>query len=174
MSRGIIQVYSGEGKGKTTAAVGQAVRAKSAGLNVLFVFFNKTRPEKCGEYKLLEEIGIEVKFFARKHPSFYPETTVEEMKQQTSEGIVYICRALDEKRFDLIVLDEILISVRDSFISEETLLAMLVKKPENIDIILTGRGVTDNICDKADLVSIIENVKHPYKEGLKWREGIEK
>jgi cob(I)alamin adenosyltransferase len=174
MNKGIIQVYSGNGKGKTTAAVGQAIRAVSAGVRVLFIFFNKNSSSISGEYMVMKNAGIIVRFFAERYPSFFPETTHKEMRQETLNGLEYVSKCFKENIFDLIVMDEILISVRDGFISEDELLELMKSKPENIELILTGRGITEKIKDNSDLVTDNRDVKHPYQKGVKWRQGIEK
>lgn len=78
-----------------------------------------------------------------------------------------------KKKYDILILDEILISVRDKFITEEELLQLLDKKPENLELVLTGRGATEKLIDRADLVSEIKKVKHPYDKRVKRRKGIE-
>jgi cob(I)alamin adenosyltransferase len=174
MDNGLIQVYTGNGKGKTTAAIGLAVRANSAGLKVAFIYFNKTRDNNLGEHIAMEKLGINVKFFAEHYPSFFPDTDIETMQKTTQAGIDYIKQLLSEKQYDLIILDEILISVRDNFIKENTLLDIMKSKPDCTELILTGRSATENIINNADLVSEIKAVKHPSTEGVKWRKGIEK
>ncbi|MFC2061332.1 cob(I)yrinic acid a,c-diamide adenosyltransferase [Elusimicrobiota bacterium] len=171
---GITQVYTGDGKGKTTAAVGQAIRAASAGYRVLFVFFNKSEDEEYGEDRMMKKIGIECKFFASRHPSFYPEITAEQVKKETMEGLGYVIDKFSAGKYDIIIMDEILISVRDGFIEEEDLLNVLNSRPENIDLVLTGRGATESIQKSADTVSNIQQIKHHYQAGNSWRKGIEK
>lgn len=174
MKNGIIQIYCGDGKGKTTAAVGQAVRSKASGLNILFIFFNKMKSANCGECSILEDIGIKTKFFATRHPKFYPDITNEKMRRETLKGLEYTLQAFNENGYDIIILDEILISARDGFISEQEVIELMEKKPTNTELILTGRGATENIKNAADLVSEVKNIKHPYQQGFGWRTGIEK
>ena len=170
---GLVQVYSGEGKGKTTAAVGQAVRAKAAGMEIMVIFFNKLETDSAGENSLLALIGIKTSYFASYHPDFYQQTTIEEMRGETAKGTNYVKRLFDENEYDMIILDEILISVRDGFIEESEIIDLMKKKPFKLELILTGRGITEDIRKEADLVSEITNVKHPYDMGVKWRKGIE-
>ncbi len=174
MDKGLIQAYSGKGKGKTTAAVGQAVRAVSSGLKVLFVYFNKSKHEDVGEHIKMEEIGIKTIFFAQNHPCHHNKSTPDQMRIQTLKGLEYIRNTYKLNDYDLIVLDEILISLRDGFINENELLTLMNDKPENIELILTGRGITPEIENHADLVSEVKEIKHPLQQGIQYRQGIEK
>jgi cob(I)alamin adenosyltransferase len=78
-----------------------------------------------------------------------------------------------EEKYDIFIMDEVLISVRDGFLEEEELLEILDLKPEHMELVLTGRGATDAVIEKAHLVSSIENIKHPYDQGIDARKGIE-
>ncbi len=174
MEKGLIQIYTGNGKGKTTAAVGQAVRAIGQGLEVEFVYFHKNPEEwDYGELKELGNLGIKVKGFAKKHPHFYEDTSEETMREESLKGIEYISNIFNENSIDILILDEIIISLRDGYLREKEILDLLSEKPENIEVILTGRGATEKLIEKADLVSEIKNVKHPFQEGLESRKGID-
>ncbi len=169
-----IYIYTGNGKGKTTAAVGQDVRAAAAGMKVLFVYFNKVPPLKGGEDKLLSNLtNIKVKHFAQKHPAFFKERTSKKMADETVKGLEFIKDYLRNNGTDLVVLDEIIISLRDNFIKEKKLMKYINDYIRNSEVILTGRGAGPELIKKADLVSEIVNVKHYYSKGEKSREGIE-
>jgi cob(I)alamin adenosyltransferase len=172
--KGLIQVYTGDGKGKTTAAIGQAVRAVGHGLKVGFAFFFKD-PEAFGygEYKSLKKLGIKTFIFTKKHPHFYNELNPDDVCQECSKALEFIRELFQDPSWDMLVLDEINIAVRDGFLKEEEVLYLLDTKPENLELVLTGRGVTKKIIEKADLVSEVREVKHPYSHGIKSREGIE-
>jgi len=174
MQEGLIQIYTGAGKGKTTAAVGLAIRAIGHDLKVCWVYFHKV-PNKWGynELKVLEKLGSKVFGFAEKHPHFYKDVTNEELREECLKGVAFIEKLFKDDNFDLIVLDEIIISVRDGFLKEEELMNLLNKKPEKTELVLTGRGATDSMIEKADLVSKIDNIKHYYDIGIESRAGIE-
>ncbi len=171
---GLIQVYTGEGKGKTTAAIGLAVRAAGHGFKVGFVSFFKD-PEVFGdgEYQSLQKLGIKTFLFAKKHPHFYKELNPEDVRQQCYQGLEFVKGLFSDPSWDMLVLDEINIAVRDGFLKEEEVISLLEIKPEKLELILTGRGATERIIEKADLVSEIKEVKHPYTQGIGSREGIE-
>jgi cob(I)alamin adenosyltransferase len=172
--KGLTQVYTGAGKGKSTAAIGQAARAAGHGLKVGFVsFFKDPEAFGYGEYKSLEKLGIKTFLFARKHPHFYKELNPDDVCRECSKGVEFIKDLFRDPSWDMLVLDEMNIAVRDGFLKEEDVLALLDAKPEKLELVLTGRGVTEKIIEKADLVSEVREVKHPYSQGTKSRKGIE-
>ena len=172
--KGLIQVYTGAGKGKSTAAIGQAARAAGHGFKVGFVsFFKDPEVFGYGEYKSLKKLGVKTFLFAKKHPHFYKELNPDDVCQECSRGLEFIKELFRDPSWDMLVLDEINIAVRDGFLKEEEVLSLLEAKPEKLELVLTGRGVTEKIIEKADLVSEVKEVKHPYSQGIKSREGIE-
>jgi cob(I)alamin adenosyltransferase len=93
--------------------------------------------------------------------------------RECSKGLEFIKELFQDPSWDMLVLDEINIAVRDGFLKEEEVLSLLEAKPEKLELVLTGRGVTEKIMEKADLVSEVKEVKHPYNRGIKGRQGIE-
>jgi cob(I)alamin adenosyltransferase len=172
--KGLIQVYTGTGKGKSTAAIGQAARAAGHDFKIGLVTFFKD-PEKFGygEYKSLEKLGVKPFLFAKKHPHFYKRLNLEDVRQECHRGLEFIKELFKDPSWDMLILDEINIAVRDGFLTEEEVLSLLEAKPERLDLILTGRDASQKIMEKADLVSEVREVKHPYSQGIKARKGIE-
>lgn len=171
---GLIQIYTGDGKGKTTAAVGQIVRAIGHDLNVCLAYFHKNPEEfEYGEFSVLEKLGVKVEGFAKKHPHFNEGISKKRMRDESLKGLEFIKKIFKEESFDLVVLDEIIISVRDGFLKEEELLEILEIKPEKTELILTGRRASERLIEKADLVTEVKKIKHPYDEGIGCRRGIE-
>lgn len=172
--QGLIQVYTGDGKGKTTAAVGLACRARSHNLKVCYVYFHK-EPEKFGrsEHDILKKIGVRVVGFAGRHPAFFKTAANETVRKECLKGMAFIERIYAGKKYDLLILDEINIAVRDGFLKEKEVLKMLNRKPKNIELVLTGRGATAKMIEKADLVSEVRKIKHPYDTLTQGRKGIE-
>ena len=172
--KGLIQVYTGDGKGKSTAAIGQAVRAAGHNFKVGFIsFFKDPGLFGYGEYKSLQKLGIKTFHFAKKHPYFYKEISLGEVREECLKGIKFIKELFKDESWDMLVLDEINIAVHDGFLREEEVLSLLEAKPENLELILTGRGAAEKIVETADLVSEVKKVKHPYDQGIQTREGIE-
>ncbi|MCM8787477.1 MAG: cob(I)yrinic acid a,c-diamide adenosyltransferase [Candidatus Omnitrophica bacterium] len=174
MKKGLIQIYTGDGKGKTTSAVGLAIRARGHNLKVCYVYFHKD-PERFGygEIKCLKKLGVDIFGFAKAHPHFCKKTKTSKIYNECHKGLKFIEKIFIEKKYDIFIIDEIFISLRDGFISEEELIQLLKKKPKNLELILTGRGATQKIIDKADLVSEIRKIKHPYDVGVANRKGID-
>lgn len=171
---GLIQIYTGDGKGKTTAAVGLAVRARARGLKVAYIYFHKDpRRWGYGEHSILKKIGVDVFGFAGKHPHFYKNLKAADVRKECLEGLEFIRKACKKKKYDMMILDEINISVRDGFLKKEELLNIIRTKPRGMELILTGRGAMKEVVKNADLVSRIEKVKHPYDSGIRRRPGIE-
>jgi len=172
--KGLIQVYTGDGKGKSTAAIGQAIRAAGHGFKVGFIsFFKDPAVFGYGEYESLRKLGIKTFVFAKKHPHFYTTINFDEVRGECLKGVEFIKELFQDESWDMLVLDEMNIAMRDGFLKEEEVLSLLEAKPEKLELILTGRGATARIIEKADLVSEVKEVKHPYEQGIKSREGIE-
>ena len=172
--KGLIQVYYGDGKGKSTAAIGQAVRAAGHGFKVGFVsFFKDPEVFGYGEFKSLQKLGIETFICAKKHPHFYKELSLSGLREECLKGVELIKELFQDQSWDMLILDEIDIAIRDGFLREEEVLSLLEAKPEKLELILTGRGATERIIKKADLVSEVREIKHPFEQGIAGREGIE-
>jgi len=169
--KGYVQVYTGNGKGKTTASIGLAVRAAGAGLNVYIVQFLKKG--NYSEIKALEKfknITIEqygLGKFVKGKPS-------DEDVAAGAAGYLKLCDILRENKYDVVIAEEANVAVMCNLISEKKLLELIDMKPENIELLITGRGATDAVIEKADLVTEMKEIKHYYKQGVTARVGIEK
>ena len=174
MGKGLVHIYSGEGKGKTTASVGLAVRALGHGFNVVYTSFFK-RPGENGycEIDVMKKLGAEVFSFAEGMPMANPQISPEEYRNSTLSGLKELQGIVHDNKTQLLVLDEILIAVKCECLSEADLIEFIESKPEAMELVLTGRGATDNLKNKADYVTIMTNEKHPYEKGIVSRVGIE-
>lgn len=171
---GLIQVYTGNGKGKTTAALGLACRARGHDLKVCYTYFHKQPGNlNYGEFKSLEKLGVNVFGFAKKHPHFHKKVDPAGIRKECLKGIKFIKKVLQKNKYDVLILDEILISLRDGFLKTDEIMPILMEKPANLELVLTGRGAPQKLIKLADLVSRIQKIKHPYDRGVKRREGIE-
>lgn len=171
---GLIHVYTGDGKGKTTSAIGLATRALGHGQRVCYCSFHK-QPEKYGynEMQSLKKLGATVLNFAKGHPHLNKSLDENVIRRETHEAVSHIQETLFAEGYDLMVLDEINISVRDGYLEEAQLLDLIKSKPENLELVLTGRGATPSVIELADYVSEIRKIKHPYDRKIRSREGIE-
>lgn len=171
---GLIHIYTGDGKGKTTAAVGLACRARGHNLKVCYVSFHKD-PKRwgCGEHRILKKIGVAVYGFAKKCAYFDKNINADDIRRECLEGVAFIKKVYREEKYDLLILDEINISVREGFLKEKEVLDLMEGKPQKMELVLTGRNATNKVIKRADLVSGIKAIKHPYNSGTKGRKGVE-
>jgi cob(I)alamin adenosyltransferase len=172
LSKRLVHVYTGPGKGKTTAAFGQAFRACGHGWKVLVIQFMKG-DQKYGEIQsakqfpnlIVEQYGLPT-FVNKGNPS-------EKDRELAAKGFERARYAILHCQYDLIVLDEIHMAVDFGLIPLEELLSLIQQKPDQVELILTGRNAHPKVIALADLVSQIEEIKHPYQKDFPAREGIE-
>jgi cob(I)alamin adenosyltransferase len=166
----MIQVYTGEGKGKTTAAFGLALRAAGAGLKVYIgQFLKKGDFSEINALKKIEEIKIE-QFGSG---SFVMGKPKEEDIKPAKEAFAKVKEIISGGGYDVIILDEINVAVSSGLIKLDELIGLIKGFPAGKELILTGRNADDKIKKIADLVSEIKEVKHYFKKGVKARKGIE-
>lgn len=174
MKKGCIHFYIGNGKGKTTAAVGLALRAASHHLKVAYLEFHKNRGKwGPGETELLEKNGVTVCRFACESPIFNSGLDPEKLRQECLKGIEHIRIFFKDGRYNLIILDEILHSVSLNLIHEEELLDLLKNKPGDMDIVLTGREASPRLMETANLITEMKEIKHYFSKGVSCKKGIE-
>lgn len=175
MDKGLVQVYCGNGKGKTTAAIGLGIRAVGRDLKVIMVQFLKH--EETGECKTLKLLEPKFKVFHFEKPRGFTWTLTpeerEEKKTEIKNAINYARKVLDTGECDILILDEILGAIQAGFVDEEEICDMIDHKPEGTELVLTGRDVPESIAQRADYISKIDRVKHPGDHGVPTREGIE-
>ncbi len=171
MRRGYIQVYTGNSKGKTTAALGLALRAAGAGLKVFIGQFIKKR--KCSEHKALERFKdlITVKQYGTGFLKSRKPTRSE--IAAAKKGFEEIKKIASSKKYDMVILDEIHIAVHYNLLSVENILDLLDARPSQMEIVLTGRYADERVMERADLVTEMREIKHYFKKGVKARRGIE-
>lgn len=172
LGTGLVHIYYGDGKGKTTAAMGQAIRAAGSGLRVLVFQFLKDNTSS--ERASLEQIDNLVLLPGKRHVKFYNQMNSEEKAEYRH----YNSKALDEIvkfciNFDVLVLDEAVCATSLGLLSERKLVDFLKHKPRGLEVILTGHTVSDELFEVADYVTQMTKVKHPYDQGRSAREGIE-
>ena len=171
---GLIHIYTGDGKGKTTSAVGLATRVLGSGLKVCYCSFHK-QPEKYGytEMDSLRKLGATVYNFAKGHPHLDHSLDENIIRKETGEAVEYLTNLLKTESFDLLIMDEINISVRDNYLDETRLIEFIQQKPKHLELVITGRAATENVMNLADYITFCKKIKHPYDNGVKSRAGIE-
>ncbi len=171
-NRGLIMVITGDGKGKTTAALGQALRALGHGKKVLIVQFMKGR--KYGEVLCAEKCLPNLTFKLCGLDSFVMRGNPAKVDMDLAQaGFKLAKEAVQSGQYDMVILDEINVAVDFGLIGIEEVLSMLREKPEKVDVILTGRYAHPEIVALADTVSEVKEIKHHYSQGIKERAGIE-
>lgn len=168
--KGYIQLYTGNGKGKTTAAIGLAVRAAGAGKRTYIAQFVKGM-----HYSELESLKrfseIEIHQFGL--DCFIVNEPTQKDIDAARHGLNAVSAIISKKQYDIIILDEICIALHYNLFSLEELLDVLKLKPEETEIVMTGRYATQQLIDNADLVTEMKEVKHYYNCGIEARKGIE-
>lgn len=175
MNLGLVQVYCGKGKGKTTAAIGQGIRAIGQGMKVIMIQFLKS--SLTGELPILKQLEPDFKVFRFEKPrDFFWNLNDEEKKELKNEvlnGLNFAKKVLDTGECDILILDEILAVIHNNLITEKEICDLLDHKPKGMEVILTGRHLTEAIKERADYISEIQEERHPLSEGIEARKGIE-
>ena len=172
--RGYVQVYTGNGKGKTTASIGLTLRALGAGMKVLFAQLIKG--SKYSEIKMLERIsdfGGSITFKQYGEGRFIMGSPSESEKEAAKAGLEEIRTAMRSGAYDLVVLDEANVAAKLGLISCGDLISLIDDKPDMVELVLTGRGAPEELIERADLVTEMREIKHYYQKGVMARVGIE-
>ncbi len=175
MPKRLIHIYTGDGKGKTTAAIGLAVRAAGQGLKVLFVQFFKLDNASSGEKEIFKNIPqIELIRSNVRHPIFTREKTDNEMiKRSILETFETVKKRIASDGINLLVLDEINSVLSGGWLEIGDLMDFLKSKPEGLEVVLTGRDAPVELVRMADYVTEMLKIKHPFDSGVDARKGIE-
>lgn len=174
INRGFIHIYEGNGKGKTTAAVGLSIRFAGNGGKVLFTQFLKRNDS--GELGILEQIENIQLFRCEESFGFTFQMTLEEKKKAADYYNLHLTNVLDEtvrQRVGLLVLDEVLDACNGEMINQDIIIKFLREKPRELEVVLTGRNPAKELLEFADYVTYMEKIKHPYDKGIGARKGIE-
>ena len=173
LKQGFIQIYTGNGKGKSTAAIGQAVRAAGFGLKTYIAQFMKEYPyNELNSLKHLSE-WITIEQFCGDDFVYKKQLPGKDEIDKARRGLAKAKSKMLSGKFDIIILDEVCVSIYFGLFSDEEILTFMKQKPDKVELILTGRYCPDNLLEKADLVTEMKEIKHYYQVGVKSRRGIE-
>ncbi len=164
----MIHIYTGDGKGKTTAATGVVIRALGARLSPIIIRFIKKG--KSSEDIPLKKLGIPIEYFGT---GFIYDKIPKEATDMAKKGLGRVREIINKRLYNILVLDEINPAVSKGLISEDEILGIFDLIPDEMEVVLTGRGATDKMIKKAHLVTDMKEVKHYYRNGVKARKGIE-
>jgi len=177
LDKGLVQIYTGNGKGKTTAAFGLALRAAGQGNKVLIYQFLKPPDIETGERFALKlgavRIRLECLDIAWDENSLKDETKVAEVKTAIADILKRIAETAEKRFYDVIILDEIVFCLSKNLAKLEDITDIINRKDSRVELVMTGRGASDELLEMADLVTEMKNIKHPFDKGVRARQGIE-
>ncbi len=172
MEQGLVQVYTGDGKGKTTAALGLAMRAIGKGLKVLMVQFLKGR--EYGELDTAKRLSHSFQIIQSGLDSFVKKGEPgEEDLRLAHEGLETARKAIMGGEYDIVILDEVNVAVELGVLTVEEVLPLIDERPCGVELVLTGRYAPEEFCERADVMTEMKCVRHCFDRGVPMREGIE-
>jgi len=172
LEKGLVQVYTGSGKGKTSAAFGAALRAIGRGLKVYIIQFIKGGFD-YGELYTVESLpNLKLAAFGRGRFITESQPLKEDIKP-AQDGLELAQKVVNSGEYDMVVLDEINVALHLKMISVDDVIQLIKNKPKHVELILTGRDAPAQIVEVADLVTEMKEIKHPYADGVPPRKGIE-
>lgn len=173
LEQGLIQVYTGDGKGKTTAALGLALRAVGRGLKVVIIQFLKA-DAATGELMSAQRLSPELEIKSMGRPGFIGSEGPTGNDMALAQAALAEARKhLEQRDCDVLVLDEVNVALSMNLVSEAAVLELMEKKPRHLELVLTGRGAPAAILDKANLITTMHATRHYFDEGQGARTGIE-
>jgi cob(I)alamin adenosyltransferase len=172
MEQGMVQVYTGDGKGKTTAALGLALRASGKGLKVFMIQFLKGR--HYGELESCKRLSDRFRIVQSGLDSFVKkgEPSREDL-ELAHRGLEIAREAIMSGEYDIVILDEVSVAVLLGVLTTEEVLPLIDDRPDGVEIVLTGRGAPPEFLKRADLITEMTCARHYYDRGVEMREGIE-
>ena len=178
LDKGLVQIYTGDGKGKTTAAFGLALRAAGQGNKVLIYQFLKPPSLDIGERFALELGAVRIRVEALETEwdmveSFKDEEKIAETRSAISQVLERIAQTAEKRFYDCLILDEIVFCLSKGLARLEDIKSVIDRRDQRVEIVLTGRGASQELIALADLVTEMKNIKHPFDKGLGARRGIE-
>jgi len=178
LEKGLVQIYTGDGRGKTTAAFGLALRAAGQGNKVLIYQFLKPPALDLGERFALKLGAVRIRVEALDVPwdmssSLADEKAVGQMRTAIAQVLEKITETAEKRFYDVLILDEIVFCLSEGLAKLEDIRTLIERRDPGVEIVLTGRGASEELIALADLVTEMRNIKHPLNDGLPARRGIE-
>lgn len=172
-NRGLVMVYTGNGKGKTTAALGMSLRAWGQGMKVLVLQFIKG-DRTYGELLATARMdGLEIRPLGDGFITGSGEKDMESHRLAARSALEEARSEIASGRWDMVVLDEVIYALGFKLLREEDLIDIINMKPSGMHLVLTGRNAPQSLIERADMVSEIKEVKHPFTQGVKAQKGVE-
>jgi len=178
LEKGLVQIYTGDGKGKTTAAFGAALRAAGQGNKVLIYQFLKPATLDVGERFAIQSSAVSIRIETLDMPwdisrSMDDEKTVAKTQSEISETLKKLTLSAEKRQYDILILDEIVFCLSEGLARLDDIKNLIERKDSSVEIILTGRGATAELLELADLVTEMKKIRHPFDKGVPARKGIE-
>jgi cob(I)alamin adenosyltransferase len=178
LEKGLVQIYTGDGKGKTTAAFGLALRAAGQGHKVLIYQFLKPPSLDVGERFALQLGAVRIRIEALDvhwdmASSLHDEEAVVRTKAAIGEVLERLAQTAEKRFYDVLILDEIAYCLSQGLADLEDIRSIIERKDERVEIVMTGRGAPDELIALADMVTEMKSIKHPFDKGVGARRGIE-
>ncbi|MBS7615662.1 cob(I)yrinic acid a,c-diamide adenosyltransferase [Candidatus Bathyarchaeota archaeon] len=172
LEKGLVQVYTGDGKGKTSAAFGMALRAIGRGMKVYIIQFIKGGFD-YGELYIVDKLpNLKLKAFGR--GTFVTQQPPSEEDVKLAEEAFRLAKeTVENGEYDMVILDEVNVAINLKLISLEKVLELIKNKPKHVELVLTGRYAPKELIEAADLVTEMREIKHPFRKGCQARKGIE-
>ena len=178
LEKGLVQIYTGHGKGKTTAAFGAALRAAGQGNKVLIYQFLKPASLDIGERFAIQSGAVRIRVETLDVPwdmsgSLDDDKAVAQIQSAISDALKIITQTAAKREYDMLILDEIVFCLSEGLARFQDVKNLIDKRDPAVEIILTGRSATAELIELADLVTEMKNIKHPFDKGIPARKGIE-
>ena len=170
--KGLLVIHTGAGKGKTTAALGMAIRCLGHGMKVAVVQFIKGAIDTAEE-RILKSFGDQVVFLRMGEGYTWETQNKERDKAVAQEAWVEVEKYLGDPTFGMVVLDELNIAIHHEYVSLDQVLNAVSRRPPMLHVVITGRGAKPELIEAADLVSEMKMIKHPFRKGIKAQKGVE-
>ncbi|MBN1972520.1 MAG: cob(I)yrinic acid a,c-diamide adenosyltransferase [Sedimentisphaerales bacterium] len=178
LEKGLVQIYTGDGKGKTTAAFGLALRAAGRGNKVLIFQFLKPSSLDTGERNALQSGNLKIRVESLDEPwdmvkSFQDEQAIRRMQKAIGDVLDKLAQDAEKRLYDVLILDEIIFCLSKNLVKFDDVMRIINRRASGVEIVMTGRGATKELIEIADLVTEMKCVKHPFEKGIFARKGID-
>lgn len=170
--RGLVLLHTGNGKGKSTACFGQALRAAGQGFKVCIIQFIKGKWQ-TGEAKAFEALKDHVEFHVKGSGFTWQGQNKDKVIKVARDAFIFAREKVMSGDYDMVVLDELTYLISYGMVSEEEVLEMITTRPSSLHLVISGRDASEGLIEAADLVSEVKAIKHPYQAGIKAQKGIE-
>ena len=170
--KGLLIIYTGAGKGKTTAALGMAMRGVGHGMKIAVVQFIKGAIDTAEE-RILKGFGDQVTFLRMGEGYTWETQDRERDKQFAQDAWKAVLGFLQDSQYGMVILDELNIAINHDYVTLQQVLDGLSQRPSMMHVVITGRGAKDELIEAADLVSEMKMIKHPFRKGVKAQKGVE-